>query len=274
MTAVDPLPPGAWALKKIEHARQIATALSADIDAWRISSPVELRASIAEDRLSYEVKVGEYRQPPLANWALLAGDVFHNLRSALDALVWSFASADVLTDGQARGICFPICHSAEEWERKWPVALRSISPSVVEKIRAWQVFLRPDLERPADPLPLLSYLDVHDKHRLSVRPQVSVAELGFEQAVEFASDDAAARNSPPDVTLHEPQLESGNILISGTAIDPIKKLSGSWSVNVRIDIDTGDGPRPVLELIHVIAVYVEIVIWKITDDPRGAPFSY
>jgi hypothetical protein len=274
VTAVDPLPPGAWALEKIEHARQIAAALSADIDGWRTSSPVELRASIADDRLSFEVRVGEFRQPPLTGWALLAGDAFHNLRSALDALVWSFASADVLTDGQARGVCFPICHSADEWERRWPVALRSVPPDVVERIRDWQVFLRPDFERSADPLPLLTYLDVQDKHRLSVFPQVTVAELGFEHAVEFASDEAAARNAPPDVTVHEPKLESGNILISGTTLDPIKKLSGSWSVNVRLDIDTADGPRPVLELIHVIAVYLEILVWKITEDPRGAPFSY
>lgn len=266
--------PGAWALRKVGRAREIAGDLQVAIESWRTSGPATIAGSIAEDRLSYEVRLDTVNEPPVAGWALLAGDALHNLRSALDSLVWSFVDPAAVSERQARQVQFPICETAEDWDRRVPVALRGVPAEIVERIRGWQTFLRPPAEQGQDPLPLLNDLDIYDKHRLTIQPLVGLAQASFDHAVTFASDEAAARNTPPQVQVHEPKFAAGSVLLSGTTQDPIKSISGSWSISLALVIESARASGPVVEMIHSIAVYVEILIWKVTGDARGAPFSH
>ena len=97
-----------WAGAKIARAQQHRHDLVGRIAAWAGTSQPHPDASIAEDRLSYEVRVRMRHSPPLEEWSLILGDALHNLRSALDVLVWSLADPASLSGAQQRRVMWPV----------------------------------------------------------------------------------------------------------------------------------------------------------------------
>ncbi len=123
--------------------------------------------------------IGESAGPPPLRLSLIAGDVIHNLRSALDCLTYAVASKPV-GEGPGDRIAFPLFARESEYNgqedsylKGVPVGergrFRSLQPyHIVERI-GWG----PELN-PAEPqymnfcLMLLGRLDNADKHRLLI----------------------------------------------------------------------------------------------------------
>jgi hypothetical protein len=81
----------AWSLAKVGPGRQHGMELVSRIAGWTAVANPHTLASIADDRLSWDIRLSEFDPPPLSEWALILGDGIHNLRSALDVLVWAYA---------------------------------------------------------------------------------------------------------------------------------------------------------------------------------------
>ncbi|HEX5989655.1 MAG TPA: hypothetical protein VFY75_05545 [Solirubrobacterales bacterium] len=124
---------------------------------------------------------------PLGNptWGLLAGDFVHNLRGALDHLVWQL----VLLNGErpTRANQFPICTTSDRyWDRdkKQPSVRERTLTGVAEPHRQMidsvQPFLGPvrdELHLDYHPLSVLARLSNMDKHQLITSAFVNVGEI-------------------------------------------------------------------------------------------------
>ncbi len=108
---------------------------------------------------------GDMSAPPL-EWSGIVGDVVHNLRAALDYLIWELTPpAD--RAGRERDIAFPVSFDAKAFEDKERKRITPIDPAAQEVIRCLQPFREDGLRvhRWEHPLARLHLLDRWDKHR-------------------------------------------------------------------------------------------------------------
>jgi hypothetical protein len=261
---MSPTQPSA-AQAKIGRARQHGLDLQARIIGWSANADPRLVASIADDRLSWAVRLSEFDPPPLGEWALILGDSIHNLRSALDVLVWSYVDENALTERQAKTIAFPIWMESTSWDNDAERLLRTVPAAIVQRIHECQPFQRPEEERSGDLLPLLAELDNRDKHRIAITTGVQVNPRQFTGSIGFRDEEAAARNVPPDTTVHEPVLTSGALLLTGTTKDPIVTMKGTGDLQAQIGMDPGNGFVGVIELIDRLVTYTAQVVAHVSS---------
>lgn len=247
---------------KIHRAMLLSHELERSIQGWGADANLRPEATIAEDRLSWEVRMRLDEPLPPYAWALIAGDAIHNLRSALDVLVWSHAQPAMLTGPQQQALCFPVVSKPDPqiWANAKRYKLRTLRPDIVDRIEKWQPVNRTTIGGEPDPLLLLHTLDIDDKHRLPLSTEPHLDWLDGQQQVEFADDEAAERNAPPDMTIHEAPLADGALLLSGRTKDPITKLRGDLRISVRFRIQAGGSWEPVLELIKTLGIHVEQIV--------------
>jgi hypothetical protein len=156
---------------KLERARDHAKSLNAKVLRFRRRHPYE----VVHDR---DRRTGEHllrllpvEQPPL-QWAVEAGEVLHDLRSALDHLVYQLVG---LNKDPPRGqlsprspwnaLRFPICTGPADF---WLAARRGlwgIDKPTRELIEAYQPYRRSQDDPANDPLWRLAALSDIDKHR-------------------------------------------------------------------------------------------------------------
>jgi len=173
---------------KFERATELLIGLRDETDSFLetlLTSPLRVERR-AEGWLS--VKWGEV--PPLPmNWRLHFGDAMHNLRTALDHMVYDLG----VTHGLARRdhLQFPTATNAADWTNQIepprpgkPGRLTGLPEEVVQAIRATQPFVNVEGRQPdQDPLFLLLRLDNVDKHRIvheAVIAQSEVTRVAFD----------------------------------------------------------------------------------------------
>lgn len=265
--------PATWARAKVARARQHALDLEGRILSWVTTSGINTDASIAEDRLSWELRLTAFDPPPLPEWALIVGDSLHNLRSALDVLVWAHVDETVLTVPEAKRVAYPVHMERAKWDsdtRVLPVLRKALPADVLRRVEESQPFQRPESERDHDPLPLLNSLDNQDKHRLALAATTRVEGMQYDHMIEFEDEAAGARNVPPDVTIHDLTLASGAPLMSGTTIDRIARVGGSHRLEVKVGILVDGQFYAVLDLINGLIKYVNDLVGYVTHGELPA----
>lgn len=112
----------------------------------------------------------EIKDQPKNEWGLIIGDAVHNMRSAMDHLVWQLSRQVV--DNPSRDIDFPIFATKPTGDalRK---RIKHLPPEARKVIRSLQPYNRPD-KAGDHKLYLLSALDNADKHR-----SLSIVAYGF-----------------------------------------------------------------------------------------------
>ena len=151
---------------KLERSLEHLDALLAEAQAWTRAARDRIHVRFNDDRSQHVFTVAGEVTPPL-RLSALAGDCVHNLRSALDHLVFALAhSGGRQLEGRIeRRLEFPIFgpHSMSAGDRD-----RKIGPlerGAREIILAVQPYRRGG-DYASDPLWLLHELDNIDKHRL------------------------------------------------------------------------------------------------------------
>lgn len=108
------------------------------------------------------------RIPPLdATHSLVVSDISHQLRSALDNLVFLLLDGHKLEDPKLQsGIQFPITSSPEKFHGPRSALLKAGAPDdLLDEIERMQPFPDAPLPRPFAPLALLHHINRYDKHR-------------------------------------------------------------------------------------------------------------
>ena len=153
---------------KLDWASHHLACLDAKVREWTERKPHHYVTNI--DRKS-DKKLVRIRllNPPPAEFRLIIGDCLHNLRSALDSLVYELALAhngiDPLPEDRAKGLEFPIFGNrmmdAQECRKK----IGCIHPDAQAAIKGLQPYNKGN-EFASDPLWKLHRLSNVDKHRV------------------------------------------------------------------------------------------------------------
>lgn len=167
---------GCWEKQRrgVKHLRDLDSAIADWVGDPSIESkPYSISGEFRPDSREY-VFTGQLVKPldDLLLWGVMLGDAIHNLRSALDLLIWQLVLLDTGKPGTGENQ-FPICDTgASYWsgtkerpsmrERR----LRGVSDAhkaVIDEEQPYRTWTPPSVNRP---LSVLRDLSNHDKHRL------------------------------------------------------------------------------------------------------------
>ena len=94
----------------------------------------EVREDVCEQWWIYQ---GETLDVPI-EWSVRIGEILHNLRSALDHLVWQLVLSNKQKPGSNNE--FPICSDREKWDKPGDSQLKGVGEEAKKIIRGFQVF--------------------------------------------------------------------------------------------------------------------------------------
>lgn len=169
-------------LAKIGRADEHAKTLKKEILRWRDSNPYMVTRQHNADFTKHFLVAHIGVEPPTVRWTLMLGDVVHNLRSALDHLVYAIAIAESGKNPPPDddNLMFPIRATGPGFAKVEKVRLKSLRKEVKTSIEACQPYRRKHPDLP--PLLLvLDELEKTDKHRLLKLTFSSTAQtnIGF-----------------------------------------------------------------------------------------------
>ncbi|WP_328340668.1 hypothetical protein [Streptomyces violaceus] len=250
-------------VRRLVRAHQLGAALSADMQAWSVDSPYGVRASIAEDRLSWDLRLQVPQSPPLADWGFRFGEAVNHLRAALDNLIVAIARQSGVTDEkQLRGLMFPICGTLKEWKSRQK-ALSCLPNWCRHALEQIQPFQRSEHGGSLDEdlLIVLRDLDNSTKHHLQVKPDLTPQSIRHTPAVEFETEEGAAASVPPDVEVVVGPFEDGAVLLRHRTKGRIKSVEGQYNIMAQVQAITPDGrPHGVTSLLAALWEYTRIVM--------------
>ncbi len=149
---------------KLMRAQESLDLLATEIQTFNRSSSLNLtiRPELAPDGLEYFLIASGKVDIPM-RFSILAGEIVHHLRSALDHLVCCLVLANGKTVNKAHQ--FPICTTREQYARALERGLlRGIRKSALGIVESQQPFKQPE---PANViLAVVQELDNQDKHRM------------------------------------------------------------------------------------------------------------
>ena len=256
---------------RVNRAVQHGEELSRLIQDWMATEPIRTEIVVAPDRLWWELRV-DVSSPPYDDWATAFGDGVHNLRAALDNLVWGLATLGGNEPIQPTRVQFPIVERRSEW-RMERARISALPPAAQAAIELVQPFQRsgPDGEPASDALLLLNRLSNREKHRLAIEPTMTPSEISHACSVDFGSDEAAELNVPPDVVLSADAFVQGAVLIRQVTKTPILDVKGEYAFKGQVVvIDSIAGGLGVTTILSQLAHYVPQVINLVLQSSAAA----
>ncbi|MFD7420041.1 hypothetical protein ACFV6M_06265 [Streptomyces californicus] len=264
-------------VSRLARAHQLGAALSADMQAWAASTPFGVRASIAEDRLSWELRLQVSQSPPLAEWGFRFGEAVNHLRAALDNLTVAIARQSGVTDEkQLKGLMFPICSTLKDWKGRQK-ALSCLPDWCREALEQVQPFQRPEHGGSLDEdlLLVLRELDNSTKHHLQVKPDVAPQSIRHTPTVEFETEVGTAASVVPDVEVVVGPFEHDTVLLRHRTKGRIKSVEGKYNITAQVQAVTPDGrSHGVTDLLAALWEYTRIVMGHMmgaAEEAKGRP---
>jgi hypothetical protein len=204
--------------------------------------------------------------PHLTNWALIVGDIIHNLRCALDHLVLQLALVNGTPLAEASEVTFfPICldgpsfrSSVREFKRciskEALTALKTVQPYYASKVR--------NLPVEASVLLIISKLDNIDKHRMLV-----VVEEGYTISdVTIRTKDGMVAKPPIKPDIWMPMKDSAELCsVDFSAVQFEGQDEMSMDVHSSVDVFLNE-PGLALEAMRLRTIlplcirYVETIV--------------
>lgn len=224
---------------KVDRAGEHVDALYAEIRHWAEGRPYTLLSEPEGPSQQHRIYLHFRDVPPnTQHWGLLLGDAVHNLRSALDHLVYALAVRESGQDPPlaARHLGFPITTAAEEWRGQKHTKTRGLSPEMRALVKSVQPFSSVGGDPDADLLAILSRLDIADKHRTAV--PVAVLPHGFQGYVRTITE------GPVTFTFLPADLKENSTVLSitGEAVteveeDPASLLAIALDVGLQAPVE-------------------------------------
>jgi hypothetical protein len=133
---------------RITRAEEQGAQLAASIQSWSQRTNPRGEASVADDRLSWTLRLRFDEPPPLeTEWNFIFDEAVHNLRSALDNAAVTIGHHSGLTDPKVLGrIQFPISATAAAWADA-KSRIKDLPPEYRAAIEAVQPFQRAPTRR-------------------------------------------------------------------------------------------------------------------------------
>jgi hypothetical protein len=165
---------------RLERAWEHLQSLEAECSGWLKEHPYRVYGELDTEGRNKLVKVEIFQQPS-AELSLLIGDCLHNMRSALDNLVYDLAIAhrgSPLSKSIARDSQFPIFKDCGKFISKGMDQIRGIHPDAKTLFKDLQPYQRGD-KFAYHRLWMLRELSNADKHRLLHPTLLQPAAMGY-----------------------------------------------------------------------------------------------
>lgn len=232
-------------IAKLDRAEFHLKQLEAAIEVWRDSRPATATGHENADRTEITFTCRFSTVPDLTGWGLIIGDCVHNLRSALDHVVWQAAG---IAGRAPSGTEFPIFTDKVRFlwpETKKGGGLYKIRGIKDRSVRAFIEDTQPWKRRPQGPndehLAVLHALDINDKHRVLSPIAVIPRTLDLVGSLEFADEgDAAPPLIEPLVGEWDP-IEDGTPLFVMHLAGPVSKVKMEFGITLGIALPVGTG---------------------------------
>lgn len=149
---------------KIARAKEHLSTFETEAETFlQTTRPRFIRKTSTDNTSHWLVFFTEDPFPPI-RLSILVGELFYNLRSALDNLVCGLIRKQDQHD-PCEGTEFPIFVDAEKYDKKRDRLLRGVPRAACDVINELQPHRRPENTREMDPLWILHTLCNRDKHR-------------------------------------------------------------------------------------------------------------
>lgn len=164
---------GVWA--KLDRGEEHLKTLASEIDAFINRDPQPFGFSIPylNPETGWHTVYGIVEDTPPERLGVILGDVLHNIRSALDHLVWQLV---LLNGGEpkggARGNAFPIALTEDQWKTAQGQHLAGVAEAHREIIEKTQPYKRGD-KASTTYFGWLKFLSDTDKHQV-VHPMLAI----------------------------------------------------------------------------------------------------
>jgi hypothetical protein len=160
-----------WAFSyraKLARADEHLDALYRETDGWGDRDPFRIVREHNADGTVHQFSLRFKVQPDTLRWALLLGDALHNLRSALDHIVYALAVRQTGRDPppKMRDLNFPIRSSRDAWNKQADKAIAPLNEPTRAAIKKAQPYNRLKTGQGFMPVWWLRLLNDADKHRL------------------------------------------------------------------------------------------------------------
>jgi hypothetical protein len=152
------------AFARLEQARKQAERLKKSFNDWFSNKGIELVCERDPIYARYGYFVVAHKEPS-ENLGLIAGEIFNNLRSALDYVAFQIylAGGGDRADKQAKSVAFPIVREDDKWAKAVAVNVPHAWDEAIEKLKWCQPFVQLPPNNTA--LTALQGVGATDKHR-------------------------------------------------------------------------------------------------------------
>lgn len=156
---------------KVERAKKHIQELEPVLKDFRDSDPYEVLRDVETEPGYLIYRLHEKVPPPKREASLIAGDVIHNLRSALDLLYGELVAAKGTPPSESD--VFPICKGRKQFETGALAQVKArLSAGAFKIMKALQPY-----PGGHEAFVQLHELDIIDKHRLLLTTTVGVTEI-------------------------------------------------------------------------------------------------
>lgn len=239
---------------KLGRAEEHFSTIKGDLMAWKQTQPYTVSRTSDPEGGRHALIVEIKGQPPLDRLSVVTGDCVHNLRSALDNVVYAVAVEESGADPPPgfTDLQFPIADTGVKFAKQSRRIAR-LSAKAQSRIVAAQPYNRPHAELPPL-LRLLADFDNADKHRLLNVVIANVAGGRFS----FTTPSDQAIFIPPHVGFHFGPIKSGAEFARFTLHPPKRDIDYRYQADFVISIAHAAGPngRTSSELGYVLEVMI------------------
>ncbi|KUH70728.1 hypothetical protein AU184_03760 [Mycolicibacterium novocastrense] len=254
----------------LEQAKKQERTLQKAFNDWAQSGGIQVVGERDPVYARYGWFVVMHREPS-ENLALVAGEIFNNLRNALNYIafqIYTVGGGDP-TVKQAKAVAFPIVEEEERWKTVVAANVPNAWDEAVEKLTWCQPFVQIGPQSTA--LPALRGVGATDKHHNLVLYAMAPLSIGG-IAPELKEDQGVIMMAQPGpvVKLEEPGLIGMVYMTKGQNVPPDEENLVPWSEAVELQppppptVQFGfratDGSEVTIEAIGGLISYVEEIL--------------
>ncbi len=230
------------------HARELVGMINAYVE--RSGHTRLVRDEYVSSPTWHAFKIVLREQPPLANWGVRLGEIVHDLRSALDNIMW------VADPGRDSQTMFPILSKRGDWNQdRWRNInrrLRDMGPvlTVIKHVQPYHRRHAPDFE----PLALLHKTNIEDKHHVVIPVALPAERFTFQYRITGDSGKRLVRQAPHPLVFDQPAF----VIWTEKPVTEIR-IQGNISIGIGLELGLVGMPG---------IVKLDVAIMKMFDEVR------
>jgi len=220
---------------------------------------IQIKPKICEDKKGYEFFTNDFTNDNiLEDISLRTGEYIHNLRSALDNIIFGFARMQVDPPIKPKKLSFPIFFDETQFNSKTRDIFNQIPEILKNEITKYQPFYMSDkfdIDSNLYTLSIVHNLNNIDKHRVPVVMVANINEIKFDGNIEFDNEDFTEIVDEENGFFKFYPIKPNSKVFEFKTLEKIEKMEMKFSVDIDLAIDY---PNNKLNLNILVNIYNDV----------------